>query len=74
MNFKMRTPVFPGDAMTFSGRVAGTAVDAAGCHWVDLEVAVSVAGKVHTEGRIRIALPADDSDNPWRRKGAEWKP
>ncbi|TAK53224.1 MAG: hypothetical protein EPO25_11350 [Gammaproteobacteria bacterium] len=74
MNFKMKTPVFPGDDMTFSGRVAGTAVDAAGCHWVDLEVAVSVAGKAHTEGRIRIALPADDSDNPWRRKGADWKP
>ncbi len=74
MNFRMKTPVFPGDQMTFSGRVAKVSVDDAGCHWVDLDVAVSVHGKVNTEGRVRLALPADDSDNPWRRKGEDWKP
>ncbi len=74
IRFKMKTPVFPGDEMSFSGRVAGKTVDACGCHWVDLELAVSVNSQVTTECQARVALPADESDNPWLRKGQRWQP
>lgn len=74
MSFKMKKSVFPGDQMTFAGLVAGTSTDATGCRWVDVDLAVSVAGEVTTEGRARIALPADAGDNPWARKGPQWKP
>lgn len=74
MSFKMKRSVFPGDEMTFTGRVARTATDETGCHWADVDFLVSVAGTPTTEGRARIALPADESDNPWARKGPDWKP
>ena len=74
MSFKMKKSVFPGDTMSFSGRVSGVSTDAAGCHWVEVEVAVRVAGELTTEGRAKLALPADESDNPWARKGSHWNP
>src|SRR5699024_5528837 len=42
MTFKMKKSVFPGDRMTFSGRVTGTSTDETGCRWVDVDVGVSV--------------------------------
>jgi acyl dehydratase len=74
MTFKMKKSVFPGDEMVFSGRVTRVSTDETGCRWVEVEVGVSVAGVVTTEGRAKLALPADESDNPWARKGPEWKP
>lgn len=74
MTFKMKKSVFPGDEMVFSGRVTRVATDATGCHWVEVEVAVSVGETVTTEGRAKLALPADATDNPWARKGPDWKP
>ncbi len=74
LKFKMRKSVFPGDEMTLSGRVARISADDTGCHWVDLELAVSVAGQAATECQARVALPSDDDDNPWNRRGERWKP
>lgn len=74
MRFKMKKSVFPGDRMTFSGRVAGVSTDASGCHWVEVDVGVSVADELTTEGHAKLALPADESDNPWARKGPHWNP
>jgi len=74
MTFRMKKSVFPGDQMTFSGRVAGTSTDETGCRWVDVDVGVSVDGVATTEGHARIALPGDEADNPWARKGRDWKP
>lgn len=74
MTFRMKKSVFPGDEMRFSGRVTRVARDASGCHWVDVDVAVSVGDAVTTEGHARIALPADPDDNPWARKGPDWQP
>jgi hypothetical protein len=45
---------------------------------VDLHV-VSEAGDA-TDDRLactctaRVAVPIDDNDNPWRRKGDDWRP
>ena len=74
MKFKMKSSVFPDDDMTFSGRVVKAAVDETACGWIDLELAVSVAGKVATECQARVAVPVDASDNPWQRRGERWKP
>lgn len=74
MKFKMKRPVFPGDTMVFNGRVVKTFVDDAGCQWVELEVTVSVDGQVNTECQARVAIPADEHDNPWQRKANGWRP
>jgi acyl dehydratase len=74
MTFKMKKSVFPGDEITISGRVTRVSVDDAACHWVDIDLAVSVAGSVPFEGHAKLALPASDTDNPWARKGSAWKP
>jgi hypothetical protein len=45
-----------------------------GCSWATIDVEVAVDGDVKTTCQARIALPADDDDNPWTRKGADWIP
>lgn len=74
LRFKMSKSVFPGDEMTFSGRVTQVSGDASGCQWVEVDFGVSVAGTVTTEGHAKLALPADQADNPWARRGPDWKP
>lgn len=74
MKFKMRSSVFPGDHMVMSGKVNNVVTDETGCSWVELDLAVSVEGKVCTECKARVALPANAEDNPWSRRGERWKP
>jgi acyl dehydratase len=74
MTFRMRGSIFPGDTMVFRGRVTEVATDEVGCGWVELEVDVSVDGDGKTTCAARVALPADEGDNPWHRRGDEWRP
>ncbi|MDH3705334.1 MAG: MaoC/PaaZ C-terminal domain-containing protein [Acidimicrobiia bacterium] len=74
MTFRMRDSVFPNDTMSVRGTVTGTDVDAAGCGWVDLDITIAVGDRVCTTCAARVALPADDTDNPWRRSGDAWNP
>jgi acyl dehydratase len=74
VKFRMRSSVFPGDHMVMSGKVVDVAPDETGCRWVNLDLAVSVDGKVCTECKARVAVPADEQDNPWQRKGDAWRP
>lgn len=74
MKFQMTTPVFPGDRMVLSGTVTEVTTDDTGCCWVGLDVAVSVDDQVSTSCKARVAVPADDSDNPWDRKANQWQP
>jgi acyl dehydratase len=74
MKFRMKGSVFPGDTMKFSGTVTDVATDDTGCGWVTLQVALTVEGDVKTECTVRIALPTSDDDNPWTRRGDDWKP
>ncbi|MCB1676246.1 MAG: hypothetical protein KDI01_08145 [Halioglobus sp.] len=74
LRFKMKQSVYPGDEMVLGGTVTGIDTDAVGCCWVDLELAVTVDGQVATECQARVAIPADDSDNPWTRRGEQWQP
>jgi acyl dehydratase len=74
MTFRMKGSVFPGDTMTFAGTVDSVEVDPVGCAWVQVAVALSVGDDVKTTCSARIAVPTDDNDNPWARKGDNWRP
>jgi acyl dehydratase len=84
MTFRMRDSVFPGDRMTYRATVTGTSTDDAGCAWVELDITLVAAAlgddgsvgeeKVATTCTARVAVPVDGDDNPWARKGEDWKP
>jgi acyl dehydratase len=74
MRFRMKGSVFPGDTMAFTGVVAGTDVDGAGCGWAALEVTLNVGDEVKTTCAVRVALPTEPDDNPWSRRGDRWQP
>jgi acyl dehydratase len=74
MKFRMKGSVFPGDTMVFSGVVEDVTTDDTGCGWANVLVTLTVNGETKTDCTARIALPIDDNDNPWRRRGDQWKP
>jgi acyl dehydratase len=84
MKFRMRDSVFPGDRMSYRGTVTGVGTDDAGVGWVDVEITLLAtpvaedgalgAEKVATTVTARVAVPTDDADNPWARRGNAWQP
>jgi hypothetical protein len=60
--------------MRFQGVVSGIGSDDAGCAWADLDLKLVVGEKAMTTCQVRVALPVDEHDNPWARRGAQWKP
>ncbi len=74
MTFRMSGSVFPGDTMTLRATVESTEKDRAGCGWVKLAVALTVAGDVKTTCSVRVAIPTAADDNPWTRRGDQWIP
>jgi acyl dehydratase len=74
MKFRMRDSIFPGDRMVLRGTVERVETDESGCAWAEVAVQVVVGERVCTDCTARIALPATAGDNPWRRKGADWRP
>jgi hypothetical protein len=74
MKFRMKGSVFPGDTMVLSGVVEDVTTDAAGCGWAAVLVTLTVDGDTKTDCSARIALPADDDDNPWIRRADQWIP
>ena len=71
IQFRMKDSVFPGDKMVFGGTVAAIDEESG---WVDLEMELTVGDNVVTGCTARMALPRDVDDNPWQRKGDDWKP
>jgi acyl dehydratase len=74
MKFRMRGSVFPGDTMVMRGTVEQVETDDTGCGWVSLLVTLTVDDDVKTDCTIRVAVPTGDGDNPWARKGDDWRP
>ena len=74
IQFRMKNSVFPGDTMTFTGKVDDVSTDDTGCSWVGLSVSLSVGERTVTDCTARIAVPSQSDDNPWKRKGGNWKP
>ena len=74
MKFRMKGSVFPGDTMALDATVERVDTDDTGCGWAELLVSLTVDGDLKTDCTVRVALPTDPSDNPWRRRGDQWKP
>jgi hypothetical protein len=74
MKFRMRDSIFPEDQMVFRGAVTRVETDDAGCAWAELDVAVTVDDRICTSCEVRVAIPTSDEDNPWARKGGDWRP
>ena len=74
MTFRMKGSVFPGDTMVLAGTVESVGLDATGCGWADVTVALTVDGDVKTTCSARIAIPTSPDDNPWARRGERWQP
>ena len=74
LQFRMADSVFPGEAMSITGSVTDVETDEAGCGWVGLRMSVVQGGRLCTTATARVAVPNDPSDNPWRRRGADWRP
>jgi hypothetical protein len=54
--------------------VKGVDTDDVGCSWVQLELSLTVDGKTVNDCSARVAIPGNEGDNPWKRKGDQWKP
>jgi len=74
MKFRMKGSVYAGDQMVFKGVVEKLETDEAGCGWVEVAVKVCVEDQAMTECQARIAVPTHEDDNPWRRRGDDWRP
>ena len=74
IRFRMKDSVFPGETMVFTGEVKRVDTDAAGCAWAELELTLTSGGRVTTLCTARVAIPAADGDNPWKRRGDDWQP
>lgn len=74
LGFRMLDSIFPGDTMTFTGTVTAAELDDTGCAWVGIDITVAVGERVCTTAKARIALPTTPDDNPWSRRGDQWKP
>jgi hypothetical protein len=74
MTFRIRDSIFPGNLMRFTGTVAAVETDDAGCQWAALDIEVHADDRLATTCAARVAVPVDDNDNPWTRKGEDWKP
>jgi hypothetical protein len=74
IRFRMRDSVFVGDRMEMNGVVEKLETDEAGCAFADVALTLTASGRLATECSARIALPRNGDDNPWLRKGEQWRP
>ena len=74
ISFRMQDPVFPGDTMTIETTVTAAPTDETGCGWVELDLVLRGGDRTCTTGTARVAVPTSASDNPWLRRGGDWRP
>ena len=74
VTFRMKGSVFPGDTMSLRGQVESTEVDDLGCGFATVAVTLSVDDDTKTTCAARVALPRSADDNPWARRGDQWRP
>ena len=74
IRFRMKDSVFPGEEMVFRGKVRDVDTDDVGCAWAEVDLELTSGGRTTTVCTARVAVPAQDGDNPWKRKGDQWKP
>ena len=74
MRFRMKASVYAGERVRLGGEVTGREVDGQGCSWVRLRLTLHSGDRLATECEARFALPADETGNPWQRRGEDWQP
>ncbi|HEV7761309.1 MAG TPA: MaoC family dehydratase N-terminal domain-containing protein [Acidimicrobiales bacterium] len=74
LRFRMLDSVFPHETMTITGTVSEVGTDEAGCGWATVAIELRAGGRLCTTSTVRVALPTDPDDNPWRRRGDQWQP
>jgi len=74
IRFRMKDSVFPGETMVFRGTVKKVDTDDLGCAWAELDLVLTSGGRETTVCTARVAIPAAEGDNPWKRRGDDWKP
>jgi len=74
MKFRMKGSVFPGDTMVMRATVESVETDDVDCGWAHLLVTLSVGDELKTDCSVRVAIPTADDDNPWTRRGDDWRP
>ena len=75
VRFKMKASVCAGDVLSFNATVTDKTKDDNGVGWVDLDVRLTIEDDVlATECTARIAVPTSEDDDPWRRRGDDWRP
>jgi acyl dehydratase len=74
MRFKMKASVCAGDVLTFTATVTEKSKDEKGVGWIDLDVKLSVGEISATECTARVAVPTATDDDPWQRRGDDWRP
>jgi acyl dehydratase len=70
MRFRMRRTVCPGDELRFNATVTAVGDDG----WLDLDITLTVGGETVTTCTARVCVPRDPTDNPWSRRGDDWRP
>ena len=74
MKFRMKDSIYPGDIMSFTGEVTGVSTDELGCGWANVDVTLKAGERVVTTCSVKVAIPLDADDNPWKRKLDRWQP
>ncbi len=74
IRFRMKDSIYPGETMTFIGKVTGVGSAENDIGWVDVAVELSSADKCCVLCDARIAIPAAADANPWKLRGDEWRP
>ena len=75
VRFKMKASVCAGHVLSFNATVTDKTKDDSGIGWVDLDVRLTIEDDVLATGcTARIAVPTADDDDPWDRRGDDWRP
>ena len=75
VRFKMKASVCAGHTLRFDATVTDKTKDDNGIGWVDLDVRLTIEdGVLATECTARVAVPTSDDDDPWDRRGDDWRP
>jgi acyl dehydratase len=70
LRFRMRRTVCPGDELHVNGTVTSVAEDG----WIDLDLILTVGDETVTTCTARVCIPREPADNPWSRRGDDWRP
>ena len=71
---RMSASVYAGASLAIEATVQSADADSAGCGWLRLDVSLTADGAPATRCEARVAVPVDEDDDPWQRRGTEWKP